>query len=409
MAKRNQSRWQDLDHSAEPLLQHIVLRASTRTTGPIPEFLAKKAAEREPKTLEWYRDSLTQLWAFLELHDLVLVGDLNEHNVNAFRVYLRSATCLLCGEGVQHDRKRGVSENTVSNRLRAIRAFGNWMTEKGWTPENPLEGLQVPQSTKPEFDLIADDQRRALFDLYPHDTFLGSRNLAMLGILSDTGLRREEVVNSLLKNVDLDARTLKVYSDKTEEFRYLPLTDEVVALVRNYLKWRERYFNKSARRVEAPGKDKRYKVPRSLTCDRLFVSWRGTQMKPQALGLILYRASKKVGGRIHPHLFRHDWITRKALDGENPSVVKRWAGHKSYAMTDYYFEVAEQMLGAIKPKRSVLASLALPGVHRRGRPSKAARPGERADSHVGRADSAKEAAYAETERPGRKRAAPRKA
>ena len=31
--------------------------------------------------------------------------------------------------------------------------------------------------------------------------------------------------------------------------------------------------------------------------------------------------------RLHAHLFRHDYITRKALDGENPSVLKRWVGH----------------------------------------------------------------------------------
>src|SRR5438067_499980 len=29
--------------------------------------------------------------------------------------------------------------------------------------------------------------------------------------------------------------------------------------------------------------------------------------------------------------------TEQALDGENPSLVRRWAGHRSYEMTDYYF------------------------------------------------------------------------
>jgi integrase len=77
-----------------------------------------------------------------------------------------------------------------------------------------------------------------------------------------------------------------------------------------------------------------------------------------------------VGYRVHPHLFRHDWITRGALDRESPSIVKRWAGHRSYAMTDYYFGLAEDRLGAIKPKRSVLAALPLVGIRKRGRPPK---------------------------------------
>src|SRR5690606_10277385 len=115
-----------------------------------------------------------------------------------------------------------------------------------------------------------------------------------------------------------------------------------------------------ARRREYRGDDSRRKrCPRLLQSDHLFLAWDGKALTPHAFGQILTRASRKLGVRIHAHLFRHDWITRKAMDGESPSVVKRWAGHKSYLMTDYYFSLAEGMLGAIKPKRSVLASLPL--------------------------------------------------
>ena len=115
MSAKKPLRWQELDHSREPLLQYIVGRSSTQTTGPIPEFLAKKAAERAPKTYEWYRDSLTQLWEFLEERGLTQVGQFDEHAVNLFRVHLRS---------------KALSDNTISNRLRAIRALGRWMASK---------------------------------------------------------------------------------------------------------------------------------------------------------------------------------------------------------------------------------------------------------------------------------------
>ena len=41
--------------------------------------------------------------------------------------------------------------------------------------------------------------------------------------------------------------------------------------------------------------------------------------------------------RIHPDFFRDNFLTEKPLDGERPSMVRRWAGHRSYEMTDYYF------------------------------------------------------------------------
>jgi len=70
---------------------------------------------------------------------------------------------------------------------------------------------------------------------------------------------------------------------------------------------------------------------------------------------------------LHAHLFRHDYITRKALDGENPSVLKRWVGHRTFAMTDRYFGIAESKLAAVRPKRSVLEGIVPLPQKRRGR------------------------------------------
>jgi hypothetical protein len=53
--------------------------------------------------------------------------------------------------------------------------------------------------------------------------------------------------------------------------------------------------------------------------------------------------------RMHAHLFRHDYITSKDLDGENPSVLKRWVGYRTFAMTDRYFGIAESKLAAVHP------------------------------------------------------------
>lgn len=77
MAGKNTIRRRKVNHSQELLYEEVVNQRSTRTAGPIPEFLRKKTAEREPKTAEWYRDSLMQLWRFMEERGLVTIGDLD--------------------------------------------------------------------------------------------------------------------------------------------------------------------------------------------------------------------------------------------------------------------------------------------------------------------------------------------
>ncbi|MBI4493982.1 MAG: hypothetical protein HY690_14430 [Chloroflexi bacterium] len=120
MAGKKQARWQDLDHSDEPLLEHMVGARSVQTKGPIPEFLAKKAAERAPKTHEWYRDSLMQLWTFLEPHGLTRVADFSEHAVNLFRAHL----CVRAGP-------QRIRSRTACGRSRPLPA--GWPTKAGPT------------------------------------------------------------------------------------------------------------------------------------------------------------------------------------------------------------------------------------------------------------------------------------
>ena len=206
MAKRRLA-WRDMSHDHELLLEHDVGAWSSRTKGPISEFLAKKRAEQEPKTADWHREALMQLWTFFRERGFATVGDFTEQNVNLFRVHLRS---------------RKLSENTIANRLRSIKAFARWMTKAGWTEGNRLADMRVPQSTKPQFELIPPDVLQQLFALFPPDTFLGSRNLAILTILAETGIRREEAANLLARNIDLDRQSIRVYSDKTEDWRYIP-------------------------------------------------------------------------------------------------------------------------------------------------------------------------------------------
>lgn len=146
-----------LTRPAHRLRAHPKLYTDRRTD---PEFLAKKEAEREPKTYAWYRESLTQISTFLEGRGLLAVGDFDEHAVNLFHLALR---------------RKGLAENTISNRLRAIKAFARWMAERGRTDGNVLQHLRAPQTTKPDFDLIEEEARPKLCGLFSPTTFPGPR------------------------------------------------------------------------------------------------------------------------------------------------------------------------------------------------------------------------------------------
>jgi integrase len=206
---------------------------------------------------------------------------------------------------------------------------------------------------------------RTLLGALNPDTFLGARNLAILCMFLDTGIRREELANLKDARTNLTDDYIEVYSQKTDEWRIVPLSPPAVAVCQNYLTWRARLLETPIRHRATKGdSNHRRKGPRSLATDNFFCIWKGEPLVENGVGLIIRRlrawlARSGVVIPIHPHLFRHNFLTEKALDGENSSIVRRWAGHKSYEMTDYYFGIAEAKLAAIKPKQSTLAGVEL--------------------------------------------------
>ncbi|MCC7368857.1 MAG: tyrosine-type recombinase/integrase [Chloroflexi bacterium] len=335
-----------MDHDDALLREQVVRLSRVDERGPIPEFLAKKDAEQAKQTCDGYRYALQRFLAFVG--EEATVGDVTEATGHRFLRYLR---------------EEGLSENTIATYLRCLKAFTRWMHKKGWTERDRFADVKQPPFVRPKFDTLTPVEKQAILTALNPDTFLGARNLAILCVFLDTGIRREELVHLQEARVRLAEGYIEVYSQKTNEWRVIPLSSEAVAVCRNYLKWRDRFMARPVRRrADARDANRRLKQARSRTADTFFCTWLGGPLSESSVGWMVRRlrarlAEAGVNLRIHPHLFRHNFLTEKALDGENPSMVRRWAGHRKYEMTDYYFGLAEAKLAAIKPKQSTLAGL----------------------------------------------------
>jgi integrase/recombinase XerC len=349
-----------MDHDRELLFEQIVRPKRIDERGPIAEFLAKKNAEQAHQTANGYRTALMRFHEFVG--DEATVGDVNEGA--GFR-YLA------------HLRQSDLSDNSIATYLKCLKAFTRWMHKKGWTERDRFADVKQPAFVRPKFDTLTTAEKQAVLGALNSETFLGARNLAILCMFLDTGIRREELANLKEARTNLTDGYIEVYSQKIDEWRIIPLSQPAIAVCQNYLKWRTKLLETPIRhRVNKGDSNLRRKGPRSLTTDNFFCTWKGEPLVENGVGLIIRRlrarlARSSVTIPIHLHLFRHNFLTEKALDGENPSMVRRWAGHKSYEMTDYYFGLAEAKLAAIKPKQSTLAGVSLLR-KKAGRPRRAA-------------------------------------
>jgi site-specific recombinase XerD len=99
---------------------------------------------------------------------------------------------------------------TVRARFSALRRFFNWCVEENEIEHSPMQrmrGEEVPESDAP---VLSDQEQKALLDACRGDEFEDRRDMAILGLMIDTGLRRQEIAAITIDDIDLDALTIAV-------------------------------------------------------------------------------------------------------------------------------------------------------------------------------------------------------
>jgi site-specific recombinase XerD len=140
---------------------------------------------------------------------------------------------------VQRQEREGRKPATVNRGNASLRAFFGWAVENGHVRHNPatkLRDVALEEGAPRGLDTDGIDWLvRAANDL--SDPLERHRDLALLALLSDCGLRSQEVADLELRDVDLDGGVITVRSGKGRKPRrvLLDLDGKTVDRLRDYL------------------------------------------------------------------------------------------------------------------------------------------------------------------------------
>ena len=147
------------------------------------------------------------------------------------------------------------------------------------------------------------------------------RDGAVIAILRCGGIRRQEIVRLKIEDLDLVTGELEIHHGKGDKYRLVYITDEAVAMVKDWLKVRG----------DTPG---------ALICP---VNRGGkVNLRPFAADgdgiykLVKARALKAGVKRFSPHDFRRTFCSDLLSEGEDVFTVQELAGHESANTTAKY-------------------------------------------------------------------------
>lgn len=220
----------------------------------------------------------------------------------------------------------GVTNRTVNRKVSSLKSFYKYLQKTKQINENPLtkhqalkvsKRVQVPFSEKEIVEVINQ--------LSTEPDFNSIRNKLIVELLYSTGMRRNELINITLKDVDLSNNSIKVLGKRNKE-RMIPLLSSVKESLRQYLL--ERAKEKS---------DSEY----------LFFTAKQNKLYPTLVYRIINNYFSTVSTKVKksPHVLRHSFATHLLNEGADLNSVKELLGHSSLASTQVY---THSSLGKLK-------------------------------------------------------------
>lgn len=226
---------------------------------------------------------------------------------------------------------RPPTADTMAMHHRHLKVFFGWLAKLEDAP-NPMRDVVAPKVPEKLPPVLADDALRALLATCQGKDFNSRRDLAILRILLDTGIRRAELHGISIEDVD-DAQQLIRVLGKGRKERIVPYGGRTADALESYLR--------------ARGKHPDRKRPEL---------WLASSPRRGALGYdgiaqMLERRGKLAGvDGVHAHIFRHTACTSQLDAGMSEGDVMRLFGWTTPAMVRHYgASVAHQR--AIKAAR----------------------------------------------------------
>jgi site-specific recombinase XerD len=195
--RRRNLHWGDLN-MAELELEKLLLHFEQ----------SNKAEGKSPKTITWYTEMITGFTRFLIGTDRRPV--LIEFDISAVR------------EFIIHEQERELSPYTVQGKVRALKAFASWLFNESYTTDHVLYNLKMLKAPQNIIEPLTATEIDRLLKIQNPLTALGCRNIAILVLLLDTGLRVSELCGLRSDDAHIEEGYLKVMGKGSKE-RVVPI------------------------------------------------------------------------------------------------------------------------------------------------------------------------------------------
>ncbi|WP_326730279.1 tyrosine-type recombinase/integrase [Streptomyces phaeochromogenes] len=213
------------------------------------------------------------------------------------------------------------SASNAHQHFRSLKTMFNWLVDEEELGRSPMRTMKPPTVTETEVPVISDDDLSKLFRTCRGKSYADRRDMALLMLFLDTGVRLSEATDRRVADLDLDLMVLQVLGKKNK-VRSVPFGRATATAL-------DRYLRAAAKHKGKP-------------LDEDMWLWWGDRNKGQRItiwgvGTMLKRRCAEAGiPALHPHQFRHTFAHQWKVNGGNEDDLMRITGWTSRQMLSRY-------------------------------------------------------------------------
>jgi integrase/recombinase XerD len=280
---------------------------------------------RSHYTIKNARSALRGLLAFLEEQHLNTVEDLQS---DVLEEYQQDLAFRVTAKG------KLLALRTQGQKMITAKSFTKFLKDKDYLLHDPGSRIKLPRKPKrlPKVILSTRDVKK-LIEAPDTHTNRGYRNRIIIEILYDTAIRRSELAQIKINDLDLNAGFIRIQG-KGDKDRVVPLSERVCELTRNYLL--------AVRPCLIRDNDSGY----------LLLNRWGKKMDPNAVWAVVKRCTylASLRNNVSTHTLRYTCATHMLRNGAPVRHLQEMLGHESLESTQLYTHVTINDLKEIHRK-----------------------------------------------------------
>ena len=266
------------------------------------------ARDLSPKTYQRYQSDLADLTRFLQPHSITVLEQVTADLLRAYFAELQTRI-----NSRRPDQK--LSPFTTEGMYRSIKTFFRWCEWQEYLPANPMRRVRRNKLPNHFVPRLSEAQVGKLLDEV-EQTMMPQRNLALILLMVDSGLRRGEVLGLKVDDVYLSERRVRVFG-KGRKDRDVPLGDASIRALSEWLALRP-----------------------PCIWEQVFLTDEGTPFQAAGVRSLFVRLQAHLQlPRLYPHLLRHTFAEIYLKRVRDVKSLQQILGHSKASTTlDLYVE-----------------------------------------------------------------------